>query len=444
MNFSMPSVPERIINRLYEHGFEAYAVGGCVRDALMGKTPDDWDITTNAEPYQVKDIFADAKVIETGIAHGTVTVILNNEHYEVTTFRCDGEYSDHRHPDKVEFAKSLKEDLARRDFTVNAMAYNHKEGLIDLYGGACDLNNKLIRAVGKAEKRFEEDGLRILRGLRFASCLGFEIDENTALAMDNCKGYLHYVAGERKYVEICKLLSGQNALSVMLKHPHIIAEVVPEIKACIGFDQQNEHHIYDVWEHTARAVAVAPKDKITRLALFLHDAGKPSCFSIDENGVGHFYGHAKRSIELCKTFFSKSGEASEIRQRVEKIVEYHDSEILLDAKSIKRWLRRMGEEDIFRLVDVKRADCLAQAPKHRDRIDKLEKLRSMIGEILEQKPCFTRAQLAVNGRDIMNLGVSGVKVGEVLDYLLDLVIDEKCVNGKDELLKRAEYFIDMH
>ncbi|MBR2472906.1 MAG: HD domain-containing protein [Clostridia bacterium] len=443
MNILMPSGAETIINRLYEYGYEAYAVGGCVRDALMGKAPDDWDITTNAEPQQVKDIFTDAKVIETGIAHGTVTVILNSEHYEVTTFRCDGKYSDHRHPDKVEFAKNLKEDLARRDFTINAMAYNHKVGIIDLHGGFTDLKHKIIRAVGVAEKRFEEDGLRILRGLRFASCLGFEIDDNTALAMKKCKSYLCYVAGERKYVELCKLLSGQNVLSVLLEYAYIIAEAVPEINSCIGFDQKNEHHIYDVWEHTVRAVAVAPKDKITRLALLLHDSGKPSCFSIDDNGVGHFYGHTKYSIEICNSFFSKSGEANEVRQRVKRLIEYHDSVISSDARSIKRWLGRLGEEDIFRLIDIKKADCLAQAPKHHDRVDKLEELRATIKEVLEEKPCFTRAKLAVNGRDIMDLGVNGHMVGKVLDYLLDSVIEEKCVNTRDELLKRAEYFIDM-
>lgn len=442
MNISMPKGAEIIIEKLYSYGFEAYAVGGCVRDSLMGNTPDDWDITTDALPQQVKDIFSDTKVIETGISHGTVTIILNDELYEVTTFRCDGEYSDHRHPDKVKFANLLIDDLKRRDFTINAIAYNNKHGIIDPYGGVKDIENGIIKAVGNAEKRFEEDGLRILRGLRFASKLGFAIEENTANAMDNCKDYLDYVAGERKYIEICKLILGENALQVLLKYPHIIGVAIPEIKDCIGFNQQNRHHIYDVWEHTARAVVSAPKDKITRLAMLLHDAGKSLSFTVDEDGVGHFYGHAKHSVELCKSFFSRSGEAGDIRQRVERLVEYHDSTILFDVKNIKRWLGRLGEEDIFRFLDAKCADCLAQDSQYHNRLEELNALRTAIKDLLARKPCFTRGQLEVNGRDIIGLGVSGVQVGKVLDYLLDSVIEEKCKNNREELIKKAMYFID--
>lgn len=442
MKISLPIGAEMIIDRLYDNGYCAYVVGGCVRDILMDKIPDDWDITTNALPEQVKNIFTDAKVIETGIAHGTLTVIINSEHYEVTTFRCDGNYTDHRHPDNVEFAKSIENDLARRDFTINAMAYNHHEGLIDLYGGIEDITNRKIRAVGEANKRFEEDGLRILRGIRFSSCLDFEIEQKTAEAMIACKEYLNYVAGERKYVELCKMLMGKNVLNVLLRHAKIISVAVPEIANCIGFNQQNPHHIYNVWEHTAYSVASAPYDKITRLAMLLHDSGKPNCFTVDSEGIGHFYGHAKYSVQHAHNFFSRSGETKEIRHRVSKLIEYHDSTIVNDTKSIKRWLARLGEEDLLRLIWVKKADCMAQSPKYHIRINDLEQLIDVIHEVINQKPCFSRMQLAIDGHDVMDLGAKGTGIGQVLDMLVDAVIEEKCSNNKDELIALAADFID--
>ena len=443
MKISIPVGATMIIDRLYENGFHAYVVGGCIRDALMNKEPDDWDITTDALPEQVKMVFKDAKVIETGISHGTVTVILNGEHYEVTTYRVDGKYTDHRHPDTVDFSRRLEDDLARRDFTINAIAYNYRDGLIDPYNGSNDINAKVIRAVGKAEKRFEEDGLRILRGLRFASRLGFEIDEETSRAMKECMNYLNFVAGERKYTEICKLLLGKNVLDVLLGYPDIIATAIPEIKKSINFDQCNHHHIYDVWEHTAHSVAEAPCDKITRLAMLLHDSGKPYCMSVDTNGTGHFYGHAKHSVELARSFFSRSGEATEIRQRVSRLIEYHDSTVMNDEKIIKRWLGKLGEDDLLRLIDVKIADCMAQAPQYHNRLNELTCLADKIREVISQKPCFLRGHLAINGKDLIGLGINGVQIGVVLDKLLNAVIEEKCRNDRKELLELAISFIDM-
>jgi len=441
MNVKFPSGAGFIIDRLKEHGYDAYFVGGCVRDALMGRECCDWDITTSAHPDRVCEIFASYKVIRTGIVHGTVTVMIDGQGYEVTTFRADGEYKDHRHPDSVIYAGRVEDDLSRRDFTVNSMAYNEQTGTVDLFGGQSDIDNKLIRAVGDPCKRFEEDALRILRGLRFASQLGFDIEPGTADAMRKCRGLIRCVSGERIYQEICKLIMGDNALKVMLEYADIIAVAVPEIAPAVGFDQRNKHHIYTVWDHTAYAVANSPKDLICRLVMLLHDSAKPDTFTVDAKGTGHFYGHAVLSAQKAERFFERSGERSSIRNRVCRLIHLHDSDLFSGERSIKRWLSKLGEDDLLRLIDIKKADSSAQAPEYRNRLSELEKTRTKVNDIIGQKPCVTKSMLAVNGNEIMAVGASGEQIGRVLDLLMDAVIDNRCENTKNALLNYADTLI---
>ena len=437
MDINIPNGALSVLNRFAQNGCSAYIVGGCVRDAVMGRECNDWDITTSALPWQTKDIFSDKKVIETGISHGTVTVIADNEPYEITTFRADGEYSDHRHADEVIFSDSIEDDLSRRDFTVNAMAYNPNSGFIDLFGGIDDINSKIIRAVGDAKKRFEEDALRILRGLRFAAQLGFEIETCTKRAMFECKHLIVHLSAERIYQEICRLIQGQHALDVMLEYGEIIAEAVPEIASSIGFDQKNKHHIYNVWDHTAYSVANSPFDPVCRLVMFLHDCGKPDTFTVDESRTGHFYGHSKVSAAKAEVFFERSGAGNDIKNRVCKLIYLHDSDIFGGERSIRRWLGKLGEPDLRRLIDIKRADNLSQAPQYRGRLMELESIKEKVDRIVAQKSCVNKSMLDINGNDIMALGYQGVQIGYVLDELLDAVIESRCNNTKDELIRYA-------
>ena len=437
MNINIPDGALFILNKLAQHDCRAYIVGGCVRDAIMGRACNDWDITTSALPQQTKDIFADKKVIETGIAHGTVTVIVDGEHYETTTFRADGEYTDHRHPDEVCFSRNIDDDLSRRDFTINAMAYSPQNGLVDLFGGVSDISSKIIRAVGDPHKRFEEDALRILRGLRFAAQLGFKIEPDTRRAMFECRGLISCLSGERIYQEICKLIMGKYALDVLLEYGDIIAAAVPEIASSIGFDQKNKHHIYTVWDHTAYSVSNSPDDLICRLLMLLHDCGKPDTFTTDSSGTGHFYGHAKISAAKAEGFFDRSGAGNSVKNRVCKLIYLHYSDIFCGERSIRRWLGKLGQEDLLRLVDIKTADNMSQAPEYRGRINDLQIIRQKIGDIIAQKPCVEKSKLAVNGNDIMALGFCGAEIGHLLDELLDAVIESRCANTKDELISYA-------
>lgn len=434
MNINIPNGAQKIIDRLKQNGYASYLVGGCVRDALMSRKINDWDITTAAHPKTVCEIFSDMRVVESGITHGTVTVIINSEQFEVTTFRADGDYLDHRHPDKVLFTSIIEDDLARRDFTINAMAYNSCCGLIDIYGGTQDIENKTIKAVGDAKKRFTEDALRILRGLRFASQLGFNIDENTKNAMFDCKNMLMHISGERIFEELSKLIMGDYAKNVLSDYAAVITCAIPAISESIGFDQRNKHHIYDVWEHTLYALSNTPPDLICKWAVFLHDLGKPSSFSLDDNGTGHFYGHALRSSQIASDFFENCGVSNTFKNRVCRLISLHDSDVFNSDKSIKRWLGKLGEEDLLRLIKIKKADNMAQAPQYRGRIKDLELVINRISDIVNQKPCVDKAGLAVNGNDIIACGFVGKQIGIVLDELLDAVIDSRCDNTKHALI----------
>ncbi len=437
MKINSPYGASFIIDRLAQHNFSAYLVGGCVRDAVMGRDVNDWDITTSALPEQICEMFADMKVIKTGLAHGTVTVMVDGEGYEVTTFRSDGEYTDHRHPDRVTFASDVGDDLSRRDFTINAMAYNTDSGFLDLFGGIADIENQMIRAVGDPKKRFEEDALRILRGLRFASQLGFDIEPATKNAMHSSKDLLRFVSGERIYVELCKLIMGDNAQKVLLDFAEVIAVAVPEIALSVGFDQRNKHHIYNVWEHTVHAVSNSPKDLICRLVMLLHDCGKPDTFSVDVEGTGHFYGHAKVSAQKAESFFERSGAGNNIKDICCSLINLHDSDLFSGDRSIRRWLGKLGLDNLLRLIDIKRADNLAQAPEYMDRLEKLAATRCKVLDIAASQPCVSKSMLAVDGNHIKALGYTGREIGAVLDELLDAVIDGRCDNSEDALLKYA-------
>lgn len=433
----IPTGPREILITLNDHGYQAYAVGGCVRDSLLGKEPEDWDICTSALPEQVKACFPAARVIETGLKHGTVTVISGGTPYEITTFRRDGDYLDHRRPKQVEFVGDLREDLLRRDFTINAMAADRVGVIQDPFGGREDLQKGLLRAVGDPERRFEEDALRILRGLRFAARLGFSIDAETEAAMERKKELLSCVSGERVYKELTALLMGPYAGQVLEQYGGILTAVLPEIGPCMGFLQHHPSHHLDVWQHTAAAVAAAEPDVYVRWALLLHDIGKPETFTRDSQGVGHFYGHAERSGEMAREIFSRLHADHMTRDTVCLLVEKHGIDGPLEPKIARRWLSRFGRENTLRLLEVKRCDCLAHAeiPMILAAREKLQAFTALVREALEQEACVSRKRLAVGGRDVLALGVSpGPQVGTLLGELLEDVLEERCPNERESLL----------
>lgn len=438
----LPKGAEFILNRLTGAGYAAYVVGGCVRDALMGHAPGDYDICTSALPEEMQRVFSGCHVVETGLQHGTLTVVLDHEPYEVTTFRVDGEYTDHRHPDSVHFVGDVREDLARRDFTVNAMAYHPDTGIVDPFGGRQDLARKTIRCVGDAPTRFDEDALRILRALRFASTKQFIIEENTSKAVHELCETLSGVAAERIRVELAKLLCGTGCGNILRDYHDVLFVFLPELAAMKGFDQRNPHHGYDLWEHTVRAVENAPAEEALRLAMLLHDAGKAETISVDENGVGHFYGHAKRSGEIARIVAERLKLDRATADAVAQLVECHDIELTTDSRLLKRRLNRLGEERLRQLIAVQHADRMATGTcAAEESIAIRDELQNALATFLAQTPCFTLKSLAVGGRDMMQLGLKGPAVGQTLNKLLDAVMDETLANTKEALLEAAQSWI---
>lgn len=424
---------------LHKAGYEAYLVGGCVRDLIMKISAHDYDITTNATPEEMKKVFFGYTTIETGIKHGTITFLYNKEPIEITTYRIEGKYKDNRHPETVEFTTKLENDLSRRDFTMNALVYNENEGIIDLFGGQKDIANKTIRAIGVAENRFKEDALRILRAMRFSSQLGFEIEEETKKAMVKCAPLLHNISAERISQELNKLLIGKNVKNVILDCYEILGELLPEIKKMHGFDQCNKYHIYNVLEHTAISVESIDPVAHLRLAMLLHDTGKVYTFTRDENGTGHFYGHNKVSSEIAMDFLNRYKYDNFTKERVVQLVKIHDTPIEMDRIFIKKRLNRLGKDAFFDLLKVKRADNLAQNPKY-FWLDKLNEMENIAREIVEENE-FTLSSLKIDGNDLITLGIKGKKIGEVLNLLLNEVIEEKIPNERKALLKRATKLI---
>ena len=429
----MPENVREILERLERAGYEAWCVGGAVRDALLGLEPGDWDVASSAPPEAVLELFA-PDALPTGLQHGTVTVG-GGRGVEVTTFRRDGEYLDNRHPDHVEFTRSLTEDLSRRDFTVNAIAVNLRGELADPFGGRTDLERHILRAVGQPEKRFREDALRILRGLRFAARLGFSIEPGTAAAIRRCAPLLENIAPERIRTELTGMLCGEHVLEVLLAYPEVLGVVLPEILPCVGFDQHSVYHCYDVWEHTAHAVAAVKPQPVLRYAMLLHDIGKPETFSLDEEGRGHFYGHWRRSVPLARAALERLRVDNRSKETILTLVERHDCELTLSERSVRRNLARYGEETLRLLLEVKRADNLAQAEAYRDRQALIRQWEDLLELVRAQGACFSLKQLEVKGGDLTALGLHGPAVGRALNELLELVIDEKLPNERGMLLE---------
>ena len=440
-------IPDRakvLIDILCKNGYKAYAVGGCVRDSILGRTPNDWDICTSATPKQMLKVFSRFRVIETGISHGTVTVLCDAEPYEITTFRIDGSYSDNRRPDFVSFTSELEEDLLRRDFTINAMAYNEKDGLCDPYGGKADIENKVIRCVGQAKKRFEEDALRILRALRFSCQLEFDIEEETARQIHLQKERLKNVSAERICTELCKMLVCPSFFEKLERYRDVFCVFIPQMEKMIGFEHNNPHHIYDVFMHTVYAVKDCPTEElVTKLALLLHDIGKPYVYSEDEKGIGHFYSHAKKSAQICDEVLKNLKFDNVTRKDVTELVLYHDTPVENTKKSVKKWLGKIGQVQLLRLMDVKEGDNRSHAVQFvEERIEYIRQVRLIIDEVLKENECFSLKDLAVKGDDIINAGCKkGKRVGEILAILLDEVICENVSNDKESLIKLAKELI---
>lgn len=429
-----PKEVEAVLRTLEAAGHRAYAVGGCVRDLLRGEMPDDYDITTSARPEEVMALF-EGHCIPTGLQHGTVTVRENHCSFEVTTFRADGVYTDNRHPSEVFFSQTLEEDLQRRDFTINAMAMDLRGEVTDLYGGREDLQNGILRCVGDADTRFGEDALRMMRALRFAAVLGFTIAEETARSIRKNRELLRNIAVERILVEMNKLLTGSGALQVLLDYPEVLQVFIPEVAPCVDFDQHSKYHCYTVWEHIVRSVQAVEAEPVLRWTMLLHDIAKPACFFTDEQGEGHFYGHPQRSAEMAEEITRRLRFDKRSAQRIVLLVEWHDRPIEPTHKAVRRVLNAMGEEALRQLLQVKRADNLAQHQKYRSRLADIDAVEAVMEELLAQESCFSLKQLAVNGRDLMELGFSGSEIGAALDALLQQVMDGELPNEKEALLE---------
>lgn len=442
MKIQLPEKVRQIIETLQSHGYEAYAVGGCVRDSLLGREPGDWDITTSALPEQTKALFE--RTFDTGIEHGTITVLLDKEGFEVTTYRIDGKYEDSRHPKEVTFTRSLSEDLRRRDFTINAMAYNEASGIVDLFGGMKDLEHKVIRCVGDAKARFGEDALRIMRAVRFAAQLGFEIEETTKEAIRLLAPNLRQISAERIQVELIKLLVSPNPDQIRLAYELGITRVIlPELDVLMKTEQETPHHKYNVGEHTICALKNCEADKILRLTLLFHDMGKPSKKTFDENGRAHFKGHAEVSEVLAKDIMHRLKFDNDTLRKVTRLVYYHDYRMPATFRNVRRAMNKIGEDLFPYYMQIRKADTLAQSEYRREeKLQNLKEIEEIYQEICRQNQCVSLKTLAVKGGDLLQAGVEkGPQIGVILNRLLELVIEEPELNQKELLLKAAEEII---
>ncbi|MCI8503536.1 MAG: CCA tRNA nucleotidyltransferase [Dorea sp.] len=432
----LPQKVNRIITSLQNAGFEAYAVGGCVRDSILGREPGDWDITTSAMPEETKALFE--KTVDTGIEHGTVTVLLEREGFEVTTYRIDGKYEDSRHPKEVTFTRSLKEDLLRRDFTINAMAYNEKNGLVDIFGGLRDLKERKIRCVGDAKARFSEDALRILRGIRFAAQLGFSIDEETKAGMEKLAPTLKNISAERIQTELVKMLISRRPELIREAYElGITAQFLPEFDRLMETAQETPHHMYTVGEHTIHAIGNVRPDKVLRLTMLLHDMGKPAYKTVDEDGRAHFKKHALESEIIAGRILRRLKLDNDTIHKVTRLVRYHDYRMPSTAKDVRRAMNKIGEDIFSYYMEVRRGDVLAQSMYQREeKIQNLDEIERLYQEIIEKGQCVSLKELSVTGRDLIEAGMApGKEIGVKLNELLLLVIEEPELNTKEKLLE---------
>ncbi len=453
MKIEIPTGAAYILQQLNKHGYEAYIVGGCVRDSLLGKQPNDWDITTSAKPEEVKAIFH--RTIDTGIQHGTVTVLVDREilddgsgslashtdyAFEVTTYRVDGVYTDHRRPESVCFTASLEEDLKRRDFTINAMAYNPEQGVIDIFGGQEDLEKGIIRCVGEASERFDEDALRILRAVRFAAQLDFVIEDQTREAMRDQAKFLEDISVERICTELTKM--------IVSKHPERLEEAyelgltqmfLPEFDVMMQTPQNNQYHLYDVGHHTLKVMEAVPATTVLRYAALLHDVGKPECKTTDETGVDHFYGHQELSAKMARTTLRRLKLDNDTIDQVCRLVKNHDYGLSGDGpgmKSFRRFVAQLGAEHFADFLEIRKGDMAGQSAYHLEqRRQVIAHMEAMYAEIIEQKQCLKLSELAIGGKDLIAIGVKpGPDMGRILKALLDRVLEEPELNTREQLL----------
>lgn len=442
MHIDLPQNVNFIIDRLYEHGFEAYAVGGCVRDSLLGRKPQDWDITTSAKPDQVKTIFN--HTIDTGIQHGTVTVMLDHVGYEVTTYRIDGEYEDARHPKEVTFTSNLKLDLERRDFTINAMAYNHKSGIVDEFDGIGDLNKHIIKCVGCAHDRFSEDALRMFRAVRFAAQLGFEIDKETQDAIKELAPTMAKVSAERIQVELVKLLTSDHPEMMRNLYELGLTKVfMPEFDTMMETPQNNKHHMYSVGEHTIRTLMNVRADKVLRLTMLLHDVAKPVCITTDEHGQNHFKKHPAVGADMAKKILRRLKFDNKTIDICCTLVREHDDRPVITQSNVRRAMSRIGVDLFPLLFEVKRADMLGQSLYKRDeKMAYIDEYERVYNDILAQNQCVSKKDMKINGKDLITLGVEpGQKLGAILDCLYEMVLDDPKLNDRKKLIEHANKII---
>ncbi len=436
MKIILPINAKRILDTIHQAGFEAYVVGGCVRDVVLGRTPGDWDITTNALPEDIKKLFR--RTIDTGIEHGTVTVMMGKEGYEVTTYRIDGKYEDSRHPSEVTFTKNLTEDMKRRDFTINAMAYNEEEGLIDRFGGIEDIKHGVIRCVGNPRERFSEDALRIMRAIRFSAQLGYEIECETQEAIRELAPTLSKISAERIQVELIKLLISDHPDKIRDAYNLGITKVfLPEFDACMETEQNNIHHCYNVGEHIIQTMLNVRPDKVLRLTMLMHDMAKPVTMTIDAEGISHFHGHDIKGVELAKGIFRRLKFDRNTMDRVCNLIRYHDIRFPATARNVRKAMNRVGASEFPYLIEVRVADTMAQSDYKRDeKLRLIRETKDIYEEIVRNGECVTLKDLAVNGRDLIGLGITpGRMIGDVLGQMLSEVIDNPEHNTKEYLLE---------
>ena len=447
----LPENISRALDMLESAGHEAWVVGGCVRDSLMGIIPHDYDITTSALPAETEQVFAGYRLIETGLKHGTVTVLADGSPIEITTYRVDGEYRDSRRPERVTFTRNIRDDVSRRDFTMNGIAYNPKQGYFDEFGGAEDIKAGVIRCIGKPEKRFREDALRILRGLRFSASLGFEIEENTARAMHDTRELLNKISAERVFSELCGLLTGRNShrniFRVLTEFRDIAAVIIPEFRECTGFVQHSRFHCFDVYEHCVMSAQKAAEISAgsecrlpLTLAMLLHDIGKPQRFTLGEDGEGHFYGHAAVSADIAEDILRRLKCSNALRERVCAIVRYHDVPLSDTDKSVRRLLRKYGLETVRDICLAHICDDSAKTPECAGRCGEWRAVLSRV-EALAPSCCLTLKDLAVDGKALSGLMEPSPEMGKALKFLLDAVINGNFPNEREFLLKEAAKYI---
>ncbi len=438
MNITLPENINKIIKTYEKHGFSAYAVGGSIRDSLMDIAVSDWDITTSALPSETKKIFKNERIIETGINHGTVSIIQNHECIEVTTFRVDGDYLDNRHPENVSFTRNLTEDLSRRDFTVNALAFSEKDGLIDLFSGIDDINKKIIRTVGAPDKRFSEDALRIMRALRFSSTLGFTIEEETKKSIHRNKALLKNISAERINTELTKLLSGDNVFSVLQEFSDVFSVLIEELGETVGFKQYGKKHAFDVYTHICHTVDTIPKDKVLRITMLLHDIGKVPTHKLNDNGDSTFKNHAVIGGEMAEKILKRLKYDSKTVKRTAFLISHHDFEPPKTKFELKNHLKTLTPEDVKTLLIIKKSDRGALSESYRDISKESEQVLAWLKEIEENKECVNIKDLKINGDDLKQLGFKNEAIGKGLNYILNEVIAENIKNSRSYLLKYAK------